>query len=202
MALRTDLFNSTTFKVLEVNNMVALRSGHIVSQVVLPKNKFLGGSETYINNGEIVFLDVDGKFATLNKAGTTDGSTAITNAADVKPQLVPFIIYNEELMTGPYTDLKYFAEVFDSNNVAYPRALALNVGDSFTTNNYVIGAGTQANGAYATIDGNGKLSTSNALPTSAYRGPLFAVASTTLPDGTTAAMEFTVISLNVLFVAD
>jgi hypothetical protein len=202
MALRQNLFDQTTFKVLEVNNIAALRNGHMLSQIVLPKNKFLGGSATYIENGEIVFLDVDGKLATLNKVGTTDGSTAITNAADVKPQLQPFIIFNEELMTGPYTDLKYFAEVFDADNVAYPRALKLNVGDSFTTDNYVVGAGTQANGAYATINGNGKLSTSNVLPTTAYRGPLFAVASTTLPDGVTAAMEFTVISLNVLFVAD
>jgi len=202
MALRQNLFDQTTFKVLEVNNIAALRTGHMLSQVVLPKNKFLAGSSTYIENGEIVFLDVDGKLATHNKLGTTDGSTAITNAADVKPQLQPFLIYNEELMTGPYTDLKYFAEVFDADNVCYPRALALNVGDSFTTDNYVIGAGTQANGAYATINGNGKLSTSNVLPTTAYRGPLFAVASTTLPDGLTAAMEFTVISLNVLFVAD
>jgi hypothetical protein len=202
MALRQNLFDQTTFKVLEVNNIAALRNGHMLSQIVLPKNKFLGGSEAYIQNGEIVFLDVDGKLATLNKVGTTDGSTAIVNAADVKPQLQPFIIFNEELMTGPYTDLKYFAEVFDADNVAYPRALALNVGDSFTTDNYVVGAGTQANGAYATINGNGKLSTSNVLPTTAYRGPLFAVATTTLPDGSTAAMEFTVISLNVLFVAD
>jgi hypothetical protein len=202
MALRQNLFDQTTFKVLEVNNIAALRNGHMLSQIVLPKNKFLGGSEAYIQNGEIVFLDVDGKLATLNKVGTTDGSTAIVNAADVKPQLQPFIIFNEELMTGPYTDLKYFAEVFDADDVAYPRALALNVGDSFTTDNYVVGAGTQANGAYATINGNGKLSTSNVLPTTAYRGPLFAVATTTLPDGSTAAMEFTVISLNVLFVAD
>jgi hypothetical protein len=202
MALRQNLFDQTTFKVLEVNNIAALRNGHMLSQIVLPKNKFLGGSATYIENGEIVFLDVDGKLATLNKVGTTDGSAAITNAADVKPQLQPFIIFNEELMTGPYTDLKYFAEVFDADDVAYPRALALNVGDAFTTDNYVIGAGTQANGAYATINGDGKLSTSNVLPTTAYRGPLFAVVSTTLPDGATAAMEFTVISLNVLFVAD
>ena len=202
MALRQNLFDQTVFKVLEVNNIAALRNGHLLSQVVLPKNKFLDGSQTYIQNGEIVFLDVDAKLATLNKVGTTDGSTAITNAADVKPQLQPFIIFNEELMTGPYTDLKYFAEVFDADNLCYPRALKLNVGDSFTTDNYVVGAGTQANGAYATINGNGKLSTSNVLPTTAYRGPLFAVASTTLPDGATAAMEFTVISLNVLFVAD
>jgi hypothetical protein len=208
MALRQNLYNiADTFKVLEVNNIAALRSGHMLSQVVLPKNKFLGGTEIYIQNGEIVFLDVDGKLATHNKLGTTNGVTAITNAADVKPQLQPFIIFNEELMTGPYTDLKYFAEVFDADNVAYPRALALNIGDSFTTDNFGILAGTVDNAAYATIgvaaDANiGKLVISNVLPTTAYRGPLFSVVKTTLPDGQTTAMEFTVISLNVLFVAD
>jgi hypothetical protein len=199
MALRTNLFDSTTFKVLEVNNMVALRNGHMLSQVALPKDKFLGGSETYVQNGEIVFLDVDGKLATLNKFGTTDGSTAITNAADVKPQVQPFIIFNEELMTGPYTDLKYFAEVFDADDVAYPRALALYVGDSFTTNNYV---GTYAGAKYATINTDGKLALASALPTTAYRGPLFAVVPGYLPDGTSQGVEFTVIALNVLFVAD
>jgi hypothetical protein len=199
MALRTNLFDQTTFKVVEINNMVALRSGHMLSQVVLPKNKFLDGSQSYIQNGEIVFLDVDGKLATLNKVGTTDGSTAITNAADVKPQLQPFLIFNEELMTGPYTDLKYFAEVFDADNVAYPRALALNVGDSFTTNNYV---GTYAGAKYATINTDGKLALAAVLPTTAYRGPLFAVVPGYLPDGTSQGVEFTLIALNVLFVAD
>jgi len=199
MALRQNLFDQTTFKVVEINNMVALRSGHMLSQVVLPKNKFLGGSATYIENGEIVFLDVDGKLATLNKVGTTDGSAAITNAADVKPQLQPFLIFNEELMTGPYTDLKYFAEVFDADNVAYPRALALNVGDSFTTNNYV---GTYSGALYATINGDGKLALATALPTTAYRGPVFACVPGFLPDGTSQGVEFTVIALDVLFEAD
>ena len=200
MALRTNLYNETIFKVVEINNVVALRNGHMLSQIVLPKNKFLGGSETTIQNGEILFLDVDGKLATLNKVGTTDGSTAITNAADVKPQLQPFIIFNEELMTGPYTDLKYFAEVFDADNVAYPRALALNVGDSFTTNNYVGTYGTDIK--YATINGDGKLAIAAALPTTAYRGPVFACVPGYLPDGTSQGVEFTVIALDVLFVAD
>ena len=209
MALRQNLFDQTVFKVLEVNNIAALRTGHMLSQVELPKTKFLGRAETYIQNGEIVFLDVDGKLATRNNLGesATDGTTDIVNAKDISLQLLPFIIFNEELMTGPYTDLKYFAEVFDADNVTYPRALALNVGDSFTTDNFEILAGDVDDAAYATIgvaaDAKiGKLVTSNALPTTAYRGPLFSVVKTTLPDGETVAMEFTVISLNVLFVAD
>jgi hypothetical protein len=201
MALRQNLFDQTVFKVLEVNNIAALRTGHMLSQVELPKTKFLGRAETYIQNGEIVFLDVDGKLATRNNLGesATDGTTDIVNAKDISLQLKPFIIFNEELMTGPYTDLKYFAEVFDADNVAYPRALALNVGDSFTTNNYV---GTYAGAAYATINGDGKLALATALPTTAYRGPVFACVPGYLPDGTSQGVEFTVIALDVLFVAD
>jgi hypothetical protein len=202
MALRQNLFDQTVFKVLEVNNIAALRTGHMLSQVELPKTKFLGRAETYIQNGEIVFLDVDGKLATRNNLGelATDGTTDIVNAKDISLQLLPFIIFNEELMTGPYTDLKYFAEVFDADNVAYPRALALNVGDSFTTNNYVGTYGTDIK--YATINGDGKLAIAAALPTTAYRGPVFACVPGYLPDGTSQGVEFTVIALDVLFVAD
>jgi hypothetical protein len=173
----------------------------MLSQVQLPKTKFLGRAETYIQNGEIVFLDVDGKLATRNNLGESaaDGTTDIVNAKDVSLQLKPFIIYNEELMTGPYTDLKYFAEVFDADNIAYPRALALNVGDSFTTNNYV---GTYSGALYATINGDGKLALATALPTTAYRGPVFACVPGFLPDGTSQGVEFTVIALDVLFEAD
>ena len=201
MALRQNLFDQTVFKVLEVNNIAALRNGHMLSQVELPKTKFLGRAETYIQNGEIVFLDVDGKLATRNNLGesATDGTTDIVNAKDISLQLKPFIIFNEELMTGPYTDLKYFAEVFDADNVAYPRALALNVGDSFTTNNYV---GTYSGALYATINSDGKLAIASALPTTAYRGPVFACVPGYLPDGTSQGVEFTVIALDVLFVAD
>ena len=102
-------------------------------------------------------------------------------------------------MTGPYTDLKYFAEVFDADNVAYPRALALNVGDSFTTNNY---AGTYAGAKYATINSDGKLALATVLPTTAYRGPVFACVPGYLPDGTSEGVEFTLIAINVLFTAD
>jgi hypothetical protein len=202
MALRQNLFDQTVFKVLEVNNIAALRTGHMLSQVELPKTKFLGRAETYIQNGEIVFLDVDGKLATRNNLGesATDGTTDIVNAKDISLQLLPFIIFNEELMTGPYTDLKYFAEVFDAGNVAYPRALALNVGDSFTTNNYVGTYGTDIK--YATINSDGKLALATALPTTAYRGPVFACVPGYLPDGTSQGVEFTVIALDVLFVAD
>jgi hypothetical protein len=201
MALRQNLFDQTVFKVLEVNNIAALRNGHMLSQVELPKTKFLGRAETYIQNGEIVFLDVDGKLATRNNLGESaaDGTTDIVNAKDISTQLQPFIIFNEELMTGPYTDLKYFAEVFDADNVAYPRALALNVGDSFTTNNYV---GTYAGALYATINSDGKLALAAVLPTTAYKGPVFACVPGYLPDGTSQGVEFTLIAINVLFVAD
>lgn len=192
MALRTNLFDSTTFKVVEINNVLALRTGHILSQIELPKAKYLGGSESYIENGAILFLDVNGKFATRNQLTTTD----------TDDYLKPFLLYNEELMTGPYTDLKYFAEVFDENDKAYPRALALNVGDAFTTNNYVMASGVAfANGLYGTINASGKIEVNSALPSGAYQGPLFAAVVSDLPDGTTDAYEFTVIDLNAVFVS-
>jgi hypothetical protein len=188
MALRQNLFDQTTFKVVEINNVLALRTGHILAQAELPKAKFLGGSETYIQNGEIVFLGVDGKLATRNQLAD--------NAS--KLLLKPFLVYNEELMTGPYTDLKYFAEVFDAGNVAYPRALALNVGDTFTTDNFVLVSGTTfVQGVYAIINANGKLEVRKDFLVD-YQGPLFAVVGTTLPDGIANAYEFTVIDLNVV----
>jgi hypothetical protein len=196
MALRTNLFDSTIFKVVEINNVVALRDGHILAQHELPKAKFLGGSETYIQNGEIVFLGIDGKLATRNQLADNG----------LRPQLKPFLVYNEELMTGPYTDLKYFAEVFETGNVAYPRALALNVGDSFTTNNYELRDGTTyVQGLYAIVPITlaspdaakaGKLVVIKSLDID-YVGPIFAVTATTLPDGTTNAFEFTLVDLNV-----
>jgi hypothetical protein len=192
MALRTDLFNETTFKVVEINNVLALRTGHMLAQAELPKAKFLGGSETYIQNGEIVFLGIDGKLATRNQLAD--------NA--VKNLLKPFLVYNEELMTGPYTDLKYFAEVFDAEDKAYPRALGLEVGDAFTTDNYVLVSGTTfAQGLYAIINAAGKLEVRKDLTVN-YVGPLFAVVGGDLPDGTTAAYEFTLIANGVTLSAD
>jgi hypothetical protein len=192
MALRTNLFNETIFKVVEINNVLALRTGHILAQAELPKQYFLAGNSIHIENGEIVFLGVDGKLATRNQLGNNPA----------KLELRPFLIYNEELMTGPYTDLKYFAEVFDSANKAYPRCLGLEVGDSFTTNNYAPNvSGTAFNeGIYAIINDDGKLQVRKNL-TVAYTGPLFAVVPTTLPDGVTEAYEFTVIALKVTLTA-
>jgi hypothetical protein len=208
MALRTNLFNDNIFEVLEINNMLALRTGHMLSQVPLYKTKYITSADNTIRNGQVVFLDVDGTLAARHKLGfqTSNGTTPIDNAADTKAVLKPFIIYNEELMTGPYTDLKYFVEVFEPGNVlAYPRALALNIGDVFTTNNY---AGTRGvDTKFATIPADtGLLTVADALPTGAYSGPLFACkvaengVPVTLPDGETLAVEFTVIDLNAVFV--
>lgn len=178
------------FKVVEPNNLVALRSGHIIAQAKLEDADYLTGSTTaeFVENGVILFLDIDGQLKTKNKI----------DAATVN--LVPLLHFTEELMTGPMTDLKYFAVGFD-NHIAYPRALALYVGDSFTTNNYVIATENpviaNADCKYAIVNANGVLEASKTFPVAAvadYYGPIFSVVPNYLPDGVTAALEFTVIN--------
>lgn len=193
MALRTNLYDATTFKVVEINNVLALRTGHILSQIELPKADYLNGSQTYVENGAILFLDIDGKFASKQQL----------IASDTKDYLKPVLVYNEELMTGPYTDLKYFAEVFDANDKAYPRGLVLAQGDTFTTNNYELQSGcTFAQGLYAMVDGSsGKIIVDKVVPAGNYRGLFMAVVGSKLPDGTTDAYEFTVIDTNAVFTA-
>ena len=176
------------FKVVEINNLVALRSGHIIAQAQMAKADYLDGAQEFVQNGDILFLDVDGLLKTRNQL----------DATDTKNYLQPILHYTEELLTGPITDLKYFAVEWETGDVCYPRGLVLNVGDAFTTNNFV---GTYAGAKYATIDTNGKLAVASALPSGAYIGPLFAVVANTLPDGTTQAFEFTVIALNAVFTA-
>lgn len=179
------------FKVVEINNLVALRSGHIIAQAAMAKAKYLDGAQDFVQNGDILFLDVDGALKTRNQL----------NSTDTKNYLQPILHYTEELLTGPVTDLKYFAVEWEAGNICYPRGLVLNVGDTFTTDNYVMASAVNfADGAYATINSAGKIEVNSALPTGAYEGPLFKAVPSTLPDAVTNAFEFTVIALNAVFV--
>jgi hypothetical protein len=181
MALLTNHYTARNFKVVEINNSVALRSGHIIAQAALTKaadTQWPLNSE-FVENGFFFNLDVNGK---LKAPGD------VANVA-LKLNQAPILHYSEELMTGPITDLKYFAEVFEGND-CYPRGLVLGVGDTFTTNNFT---GDYAAGV-AILTAKGQLSRLASIPSTiagGYVGPVFNVVTSTLPDGETNALEVT-----------
>jgi len=183
------------FKVVEINNSVGLKSGHLIAQAPLRKIDYLAtnatpgsgdGAEDYVQNGSILFLDVDGRLK----------SPIRVNAA-VKAAQQPILHFTEELFTtGLSEELRHFAVEFNDDDIAYPRGLVLHVGDSFTTNNF---SGTLATATVAVIDDAGKFvlyadmaAAGTALTN--YVGPLFHVVPSTLPDGETDAPELTLLA--------
>ena len=113
------------FKVFEPNRMTGLVTGHVLAQFPLnPASTLIkavgnGGAVKVIENGYIVGLGngllID-KFAPANHGQ-------------------PFVVFTEELNTL-LAGNKYFATEAGADGVIYPRAVALYVGDVFTTNNY------------------------------------------------------------------
>jgi hypothetical protein len=184
MALLTNHYTQRSFKVVEINNSVALRTGQLIAQSKLVRR---AGSQwetpEFIENGFFFNLDVDGE---LKAPGN------VANAA-LKLNQAPILNYSEELMTGPITDLKYFAEIWQTEGAAevcYPRGLVLGIGDVFTTDNFT---GTYAAGV-AILTAAGQLSRLASVPATiadGYVGPLFNVVPSTLPDGETNALEVT-----------
>jgi hypothetical protein len=175
------------FKVVEINNVVALRSGHIISQVPLYRaadTNYPLATEV-VQNGYILYLDLDGE---LKAPG--DADELIVQSQN------PILHYTEELFTGPLTTLEQFAVPFvDGTNYAYPRGLVLNIGDTFTTNNY---AGSfSASATLAEVNNAGQFvpKANKAALTNGYHGPLFSIVDTTLPDGETPAYEFTYLGI-------
>jgi hypothetical protein len=181
------------YKVVEINNVVALRSGHIISQVPLRQaadTVFVLDSEAgwykknVVENGAILYIDINGEFK----------APAQTNAI-VKANQNPILHYTEELFTGPLTTLDQFAVPFE-NGVAYPRGLVLNIGDVFTTDNFA--NSYAANKVYGLLNGNGAINNLTAIPATVsggYVGPLFSLVGTTLPDGETDAYEVTYLGI-------
>lgn len=172
-----------TFKVVEINNVVGLRSGHIIAQAVMAKADYADGSQDYVQNGYILYLDVDGN---LKSPGNV-------NAA-VK-QGAPVLHYTEELFTGISEELKHFAVEWNADDECYPRGLVLALNDAFTTNNFT---GTIGTATVASVDDNGVLKvydnmTALDADNVGYVGPVFNVIESTLPDGVTAAGEFTLV---------
>lgn len=180
------------FKVVEINNSVSIKSGHIIAQAPLRKTEYLNGEQDFVQNGYVLYLDLDGR---LKSPKNVD--------AIIKASQPAILHFTEELFTtGLSEELRHFALEFSDTDlviggnvvpVAYPRGLVLHVGDAFTTDNF---KGTLVGATLASVNGEGEFSlhaNKGALP-SGYNGPLFSVEATTLPDGETPAVELTVLA--------
>lgn len=110
-----------TFKYMEVNDLVGLRSGHMLSQIPADAaiTKVSKGDAKFIENGLIVGLSATGTVENFDKS----------------KHPVMFVHFTEELNTV-VDELKYFALEAPDGEKAYPRCIALYVGDMFTTTNY------------------------------------------------------------------
>lgn len=154
-----------TFKVFEVNNLTGLRNGHMLAQMQADVDniaKVTFGDIEFVENGIIVGLDADG---------------TISNYDPAKHDC-PFVHYTEEILTW-LPELKYFACPVE-DGVVYPRAIALYVGDTFTTNNHkAIGAeDDRSTYKYAKVT-NGVIE----LQTAADENTMFKAVDSTLPTG-------------------
>lgn len=122
-----------TFKYMEVNDLVGLRSGHMLSQVPADENitKVTKGDNKFIENGLIVGLSATGTVENFDKS----------------KHPVMFVHFTEELNTL-IDELKYFAVEAPDGDKVYPRCVALYVGDTFTSTNYT---GTLSTAKYAKV---------------------------------------------------
>lgn len=159
------------FKVFEVNNLVGLRSGHMLSQIPADSGikVVTKGNTKFIENGIIVGL---------SKNGTVENFDADKHG-------VMFVHFTEELNTL-IDELKYFAVPVEKTDAGvddfastYPRCIALYIGDTFTTNN--IANINLEDAAYAKIV-DGVIT----LQTAADSDTAFIATKTTLPDGSVA----------------
>ena len=165
------------FKVVEINLSTAHLIGHVIAQAPsyiegngnLLASVTKGNGYKFIENGVIAGLGVDGRLSNF----------------DPELHSQPCLVYNDELITGPFYNLnKYAHYVEDPSKPAYVRALPLYLNDAFTTNNFS-GHLTEEE-VYATVE-NGILTLC-----AKEDGPLFVGKKTTLPNRD-EAVEFTYI---------
>lgn len=156
-----------SFKVMEVNNLTGLRSGHMLSQVKVGTDiaKVAKGNLSFIENGIIVGLSADGTIENF----------------DVTKHGCAFVHFTEELNTV-LSGLEYFAVPVEDET--YIRAIALYVGDTFTTNNHSAVVEGETYVAAKVVDGV------LTLQTAADDDSMFIVAKSDLPNGDDA-YEFT-----------
>lgn len=156
-----------SFKIVEPNRLTGLVKGHVLSQFPLdPASTFIKSVGTpainVVENGFIVGLAND----------------LLVKAYDAATQAHPFLVFTEELNTF-MNGLKYYATEEDADGDIYPRAVALYVGDAFTTDNYDKGAAKDPIAAKV-VDGV------LTLQDAADADSLFAVEDSTTPLGEVA----------------
>ena len=175
----------TVHKIVEPNKLTGLRTAHMVAQA--PYRQV--AAETYLDNGNILFLDTAAELVLVDGTG-----------AQLKQ---PFLHYTEELMNGPVLGTKYFTVDLDdtlgADPVCYPRAIALYEGDEFTTNNYETAINPLVAGTkyFGVIGANNILEVVAAIPVLAYEGPLFVAEKDVLAAGE-AAVHFTLIDKHLV----
>ena len=159
------------FKVVEINNVAALRMGHVIAQTPAKEAGVAVktvGDYKFLENGVIVGLDADGTLKNFDKAN----------------HYQPCLVYTEELVTdGLLEGLDQFANLME-DGVCYPRVLPLNLGDTFTTNQF---KGTFGDGYGVVTDGIINIQ-------AAKDGAMFIVKKSSLPAGQ-EAIECTYIGL-------
>ncbi len=182
------------FKVVELNLSTAHLIGHVIAQTpayveavtalsitatdTIP-SVTKGDGYKFVENGVIVGLDAKG----------------VLSSYDATKHSQPCLVYNDELITGPFDNLDQYAHYVEASSVnadgtrvhanpTYVRALPLYLNDAFTTNN-VTDLTKDSTGAFAKVE-NGKL----VLQSAADKDTLFIAKKTTLPNRE-VAFEFT-----------
>ena len=167
------LDNFKTHKVLEANLSTGLRTGHMLAQHPFAQPSS-GVAKDYIDNGLLFTLG-------------SNGELALATATTTEPV---FIHYTEELQVLDFlSGRKYFTVEYEEEGVAYPRCIALYVGDVWTTDNFVEYSGnekpaSQEEYKYAIVNA-GQFAVCKSVP-STYNGHVWKVNEvTTLPAGQT-----------------
>ena len=167
-----------SFKVVEPNKLAAFHTGQVLSQNVYGGEAATTvGTVDFLENGLILGLDSDLQIGDYTAEHITSEETV---AASHKQ---PVLHFTEELNT--FLDgNKRFAVEEDADGEIYPRALALYVGDVFTTDNYDLNGKTLANVEFATVVG-GKITLQEAEG-EGDSVSIFAAEASTTPLGTDA----------------
>lgn len=167
------------FKIVEINNVAALRMGHVIAQTPAyvdgeraKVTATVFGEDKFVENGLIVGLD----------------ATNVLANYDATKHSQPCLVYTEELTGSDHLELDQFATLVPGvGKAVYVRALPLNLGDTFTTNNVVA---IEANKPFAKINAEGRLE----LEATKSADTMFIAKVSDLPAGQ-EAVEFTYIGL-------